>query len=94
MKVNTYGLKMLGLRKASGETKGLTGCIGYYIQISYDTESGNILTVDHYSLGQNSCTQYHSNNITRICNASSPMTMQEIADEIAKHMAYHHCARD
>jgi len=87
---NRHGLTMKGLRKAAGETKGLPGYYsGHYIQISYDMSDGEILTNYHYSLGQNSWTQYHSSDIITICNASSPMTMQQIADAIADAVAYH-----
>ena len=89
MKTNTYGLTMRGLRKAAGATKGLTGYYnGHYVQISYDTSNGEILTNYHYSLGQNSWTQYHGSDIITVCNASNPMTMQQIADAIAEAVAY------
>lgn len=84
MKIDKHNLPMHGLRKASGETKDLTGYYsGHYVQISYDTQSGDVITDYHYSLGQNSWTEYHDTNIITICNASEPMTMQEIADAIA-----------
>ena len=83
MKTNTYGMKMTGLRKAAGETKGLRGYYsGSYVQISYDQDTGEILTDYHYSLGQNSWSEYHDPAVITVCNASKPMTMQQIADEI------------
>lgn len=90
MKTNTYGLKMTGLRKAAGETKGLTGQYsGHYVQISYDRSTGEVVTNYHYSLGQNSWSQYHDSNIITVCNVSQPKTMQEIADLIADTMIHH-----
>ena len=87
--INRHGLILSGLRKAAGETKGLTGYYsGRYVQISYDTRNGAILTNYHYNLGQNSWTQYHNSDIITICNASSPMTMQQIADAIAEAVAH------
>lgn len=81
--VNTYGFKMAGLRKAAGATKGLTNYYsGEYVQISYDKKDGEILTNYHYNLGQNSWSEYNNPNIITICNASSSMTMQEIANKI------------
>lgn len=83
MKINTYGKKMNGIRKASGETKGLTGYYsGHYVQISYDKVTGDVLTNYHYSLGQNSWSEYNDPNVITIGNYSEPMTMQAIADEI------------
>lgn len=82
-KVNTHGLKMHGLRNACSESKDLTGYYsGRYVQISYDTRSGEILTDYHVSLGQNSWTQYHDASIIRVCNLSDPATMQQIADMV------------
>ena len=81
---------MQGLRKAAGETKGLTSYYsGHYVQISYDTSNGEILTNYHYNLGQNSWTAYNDADIITICNASNPMTMQQIADAIADAVARH-----
>ena len=82
-KVDTHGLKMIGLRSACSDTKGLTGYYsGRYVQISYDLRSGEILTNYHVSLGQNSWTKYHDPSVIRVCNVSEPATMQQIADMI------------
>lgn len=86
--INRHGLSMQGLRKAAGETKGLTGYYsGHYVQVSYDTVTGDILTDYHYNLGQNSWSVYHDPDIITICNASIPMTMQQIADATAEAVA-------
>lgn len=83
MKTNTYGLNIRGLRKAAGETKTTRGYYsGLYVQISYSPTDGQVLYDTHYSLGHNSWTQYHDPSIVFIYNASSPQTMQEIADRI------------
>lgn len=83
MSINKYGIKMHGLRQACSETKGLHGYYsGEYVQISYDKNTGDILTNYHYSIGQNSWTQYHNPSIITLCNICSPMTMQGIADLI------------
>lgn len=81
-KINTHGLKMQGIKKASGDTCNYSS--GRYIQISYDTETGEILTDYHCSLGHNSWTRYHDPAIITICTADYHMTMQEIADAIAE----------
>ena len=81
--INTHGLKMHGLRKACSESKNLTGYYGgQYVQISYDTADGDVLSDYHVSLGQNSWTQYHDPSVIRVCNVSEPATMQQIADMI------------
>ena len=74
---------MHGLKSASGNTKNYgRGC---YIQISYNTRTGGeVLTDYHCSLGGNSWTEYHDRDITTIKNTSRHMTMQEIADAIAR----------
>lgn len=82
--LNTYGYKMLGLKRAAEKTKLLQGYYyGQYVQISYDCSTGEVITNYYVSLGHNSWTQYYSPAIITACFTSSPMTMQEIADRIA-----------
>lgn len=82
--INKHGLKMHGLKKASGMTKDLRGYYsGHYIQLSYDLDTGNILTDYHYNLGENWWTKYHNPNIITVCNLTEPTTMQDIADLIS-----------
>jgi len=89
MKINKHGLPMKGLRKVSGETKGLRGYYsGEYAQMSYDRVSGEIFTDYHFSLGQNSWSVYPDSNIINCGNFSEPATMQEIADRIAEVVAF------
>lgn len=83
-KLNTHGLKMVGLKKASGNTCNYGYYSGKYDEIFYDRSSGEVWTVYQYSLGQNSWTEHHDPDIIKICNASDHMTMQEIADAIAE----------
>lgn len=86
--MNTYRMTMRGLRKAAGETKGLRGYYGGgYVQISYDTGTGDVLTDYHYSIGNSWWTQYHDQAIITVCNARRQMTMQQIADAIARAVA-------
>lgn len=83
-KINKHGLTMRGLKAASGETKDYGYCSGHYVQISYDTVTGDIMTDYHYSLGQNSWTSYHNPAIITIATTADHMTMQDIADAIAR----------
>lgn len=80
MKLEKYGIKMKGLKKAAGETKGLDGWNGY-AQISYDRADGEVMAEYHVSV--NDWTRYRSNSIISVCNALEPMTMQGIADAVA-----------
>lgn len=82
--INKHGLKMHGLKAASGETRNYGYYSGHYIQISYDTDTGDVLTDYHCSLGQNSWTRYHDPAIITVATAADHMTMQEIADAIAR----------
>ena len=83
MKTNTHGLKMHGLRKAAGDTKGLNGYYsGQYVQINYDTVEGMVWTNYHYSLGHSSWTHYDCPTVITVCTTSVPMTMQAIADAV------------
>lgn len=83
-KINKHGLKMRGLKAASGETRNYGYYSGHYVQISYDTDTGDVLTDYHYSLGQNSWTRYHDPAIITVEATADHMTMQAIADAIAK----------
>lgn len=82
MKVNKHGLKMIGLKKAAGYTENYGVYSGHYVQISYDKNTGEILTDYHYSRGGNEWTAYHDNDVVTICYTSNKMTMQQIADAI------------
>lgn len=83
-KVNKHGLKMRGLKAASGETRNYGYYSGHYVQISYDTDTGDVLADYHYSLGQNSWTRYHDPAIITIATTADHMTMQQIADAITR----------
>lgn len=83
MKTNTHGLKITGLRKIASDSKNLTDYYsGHYIQINYDLTTGEAWGDYHYSLGQNSFSVYHDQNIVVCGNISTPHTMQQIADLI------------
>ena len=81
-KVNTYGLAIKGLKKASGCTEDYGSYSGRYVEIFYDRSTGEVWGNFQCSLGQNSWTEYHDPAVVKICNTSRHMTMQEIADEI------------
>lgn len=81
--LNTYGLKMYGLRKVAGETKSLSGPYSpEYLQLNYDRSTGEVWTDYFYDLGHNNWQEYHDENVLRCGNLCSPYTMQEIADAI------------
>ena len=84
MAINTYGLTIKGLKKASGETVNWTrGCC---TEIFYDRDTGEVWTVDQVS--ENSWTEYRNPSIIKICTTSRHMTMQEIADAINRELDY------
>lgn len=81
-KVDTHGIKIKGLKKASGNTENYGYYSGKYDEVFYDRKTGEVWTVSRYSLGQNTWTVYDDPNVIKVCNASNHMTMQEIADMI------------
>lgn len=88
MKVNKNGYKMVGLKAASGNTKGLRGYYsGEYCELFYDRSNGEVWTNYKVSLGQNAWTEYHDSNVMTVGNLDEPTTMQEIADMIATKLA-------
>ena len=82
MKVNTYGLKMKGLKKASGET---CTCRQGYVQISYDRSDGEVIAT--YHADTNTWNEFRSADILTVCGTDLHMTMQEIADVIAREVS-------
>lgn len=81
--LNTYGLKMSGLRKVAGETRSLSGPYSpEYLQLNYDRSTGEVWTDFFSSIGHNNWTQYQDENVLNCGNLCSPYTMQEIADAI------------
>lgn len=47
-KVNTHGLKMVGIREIAGETKTLQGSFSsFYLQLFYDRSTGEAWTTSH-----------------------------------------------
>lgn len=79
-KLDTHGMKMTGIKAAAGATKDLTPYGGSCVQVSYDRETGEVLTAYHVGSGW---TLYHESSIVTACYATAPMTMQEVADSIA-----------
>lgn len=81
--LNTYGLRMSGLRTVAGETKSLSGPYSpEYLQLNYDRSTGEVWTDFFFSVGHNDWAVYHDKNILNCGNLCSPHTMQEIADAI------------
>lgn len=87
-KVNTHGLKIKGLKKVSGETENYGEYSSMYAEIFYDRATGEVWTVHQCSIGHNTWTEYHDENVIKIGDTSSHMTMQEIADCIYKEVAW------
>lgn len=84
MKANTYGLKMKGLKKASGET---CTCRQGYVQISYDMDDGEVIAT--YHADTNSWSEFRGGSVLTVCGTDRHMTMQEIADVIAREVSSH-----
>lgn len=83
-KVDTHGLKMTGLKEASGETVDWDPRSGGYTEVFYNTDTGKVWTVDEISLGHNNMTVYLDPAVIEITVTERHMTMQEIADRIAE----------
>lgn len=80
--VNTYGIRIKGLRKASGSTADFGAYSGSYTELFYDRSTGEVWGKYQYSLGQNSWTVYQDSSVIKLCNTTAHMTMQQIADAI------------
>lgn len=81
--LNTYGLRMSGLRTVAGETKSLTGSYSpEYLQLNYDRSTGEVWTDFFFSVGHNNWTKYQDENVLNCGNLCSHYTMQELANII------------
>lgn len=78
-KVNTYGIKMNGLRKACGETKCLNPYDGYHFEIAYDPDTGDVLTSE--LLSHSSFVKWND-GIIPCGNVYGYTSMQDIADNV------------
>ena len=82
--VENLGLRIQGLKKASGDTENYCPYSGKYNEIFYNVETGCVWTKFQFSLGQNSSTRYDNPAIIKICNTTRHLTMSEITDLIVK----------
>lgn len=81
-KINTYGITIKGLKKASGNTMDYGEYSGKYDELFFDKATGEVWTVFQCSLGYNSWTEYHDSNIIKLGNITKHLTMQQIADMV------------
>lgn len=79
-KINTYGIKMVGIKKACGNTQSYKHN-DWHNDIYYNKETGEVWTVFHRD--RNERTVYHDAAIVRVGITARHLKMQEIADMIA-----------
>lgn len=84
--VDTHGLEIKGLRHACSDTFNYGDYSAAYTEIFYHRKTCKIWTKYQYSLGHNNWTEYDDPDILKVCETSRHMTMQEIADAVAKRM--------
>lgn len=80
--INTHGINIKGLRKASGKTMNYIDPT-YYDEIFFDRSTGEVWTEFHASLGHNEWTEFHDPDVVKVGSTDRHLTMQEIADMIA-----------
>lgn len=79
--LNRHGLKLAGIKAASGTTKNERPYSDWHYMVFYNTETDEVWTLETY--GQNNWYVYeHNPEIIRIADTRSHYTMQEIADLI------------
>lgn len=81
--IYTHGLKMVGLRKAAGDTQRNVPRMVY--RIYYDRSSGEVWT--NYYHSPNSWTEYSNDAVICVSCSTFPRTMQQVADAIAQRIA-------
>lgn len=75
-------LKMIGLEETSENTVNWEPGSGGYTEIFYDTNTGEVWTVDQVSLGHNNWTVYHDPAIIKICETEVHLSPEELAEMI------------
>lgn len=86
-KVDTHGLTIKGLKAACGQTCNWPPRSGGYTEVFYDLSTGEVWTVDQ--IGFNSWTEYQDPDIIKVCNSTTRLKMQDIADLIRDAVASH-----
>ena len=82
-KINRHGLKITGLKTASGKTCACSPYEAGYYEVFYNLDNGSVWTVYRYSSGFNCRAEESRENVIRVCSTREHLTMQEIADRIA-----------
>lgn len=76
-------MKIKGLKKIAGESKKLTGFYSpEYLQLNYNTNTGEAWTDYYYSIGHNSWTEYNEPDIITCGIITEPKTQKEISGMI------------
>ena len=83
--INTHGLTMTGLEEAAARTQALKLRSPERVQIGYDVTTGEVSS--HY-LRRDSDLMYHHPDVICGSVAHKPVTAQQIADDIARSVAY------
>ncbi len=78
-------MKIKGLKRIAGESKKLSGYYApEYLQLNYNTTTGEAWTDYHYSIGHNSWTEYNEPEILNCGNITEPKTQKELAEMIQR----------
>lgn len=83
-KVDKHGLKITGLKAASGRTCACSPYETGYYEVFYDRESGKVWSLYRYSTGFNCHVENRQAHVLSVCQTKKHLTMQEIADCIAE----------
>lgn len=81
MKINTHGIKMIDLEKASNETRHRPNWAGSRYDIYYDKSTGEVWT--RFFTNENEWAVYHDKDVVKVCSTGRYLTPQKIADAIA-----------
>lgn len=86
-KINTHGLTIKGLRKASGKTENYSFFDNLSTEVFYEISSGEIWTKQQY--GKDYTTYVNWKDIIRVCRTSKHLTMQRLADLVFEAVEEH-----
>lgn len=78
-------MKITGLRKVSAATQNLKGYYdSIYLQLSYNSKTGEVFTSEHCDYGHNSISVYEDPEIINCGIICEPTTISQIRDMVNK----------
>lgn len=84
--VDTFGLKMVGLKEAANATAEYAWRGLYYDEIFYNIRTGKVWLVHRVSVNRTSPSEYENQSVVKIANNTSKLSEQQLAVKIYRNL--------